>query len=64
VAAPRPSVYLAWFRAVAKKYPHVPHTVVLADLVRLTPGDEGKWFAAAKDAKLFDEATALANQTP
>ena len=25
---------------------------------------EGKWFAAAKDAKLFDEAIALANATP
>jgi hypothetical protein len=30
--------------------------------VRLTPGDEGKWFAAAKEAKLFDEAIALANR--
>jgi hypothetical protein len=38
--------------------------VVLADLVRHTPGEEGKWFAAAKDAKLFDEAVALANATP
>ena len=28
------------------------------------PGDEGKWFAAAKDAGLFDEAIALANRTP
>jgi hypothetical protein len=37
---------------------------VLADLVRHTPGDEGKWFAAAKDAKLFDEAVALAKATP
>ena len=29
-----------------------------------TPGDEGKWFAAAKSAKLFDEAIALARRTP
>ena len=29
-----------------------------------TPGEEGKWFAAAKDAELFDEAIALANRTP
>jgi hypothetical protein len=56
--------YLAWFRAVAKKYPHKPKAEVLADLVAHTPGDEGKWFAAAKSAKLFDEAIALANQTP
>jgi hypothetical protein len=41
-----------------------PPAVVLADLVRHTPGDEGKWFAAAKDAKLFAEAVALANATP
>ncbi|MCG8556747.1 MAG: hypothetical protein MJD61_15895 [Proteobacteria bacterium] len=29
-----------------------------------TPSEEGKWFAAAKGAKLFDEAIALANRTP
>jgi hypothetical protein len=32
--------------------------------VKTTPGDEGKWFAAAKDAGLFDEALALAGRTP
>lgn len=32
------------------------------ELVEL--GDEGKWFAAAKDNRLFDEAVALVNQTP
>jgi hypothetical protein len=37
---------------------------LLADLVKTTPGDEGKWFAAAKDAGLFDEALALAARTP
>ena len=64
LTANRTGTYLGWFRAVLKKYPNVPRTVVLSDLVQLTPGDEGKWFAAAKDAKLFDEAIALANQTP
>jgi hypothetical protein len=64
LTANRTSTYLGWCRAVMKKYPNVPRTVVLSDLVQLTPGDEGKWFAAAKDAKLFDEAIALANQTP
>lgn len=38
--------------------------MVLADLVQLTPGDEGKWFAAAKDAGLLDGAIALANRAP
>lgn len=56
--------YAAWFRAVAKKYPHMKPSDILDDLVAQTPGDEGKWFAAAKDAKLFDKAIALANCTP
>lgn len=56
--------YAAWFRAVAKKYPHKKAAEILDDLVAETPGEEGKWFAAAKDAKLFDEAIALANRTP
>ncbi len=56
--------YLATFRAVSKKYPHKPAGEVLADLVKTTPGDEGKWFAAAKDAGLYDEALALASRTP
>lgn len=56
--------YLAWFRAVAKKYPDKPQSEVLADLVAHTPGEEGKWFAAAKSAKLFDEAIVVANRTP
>ncbi len=37
---------------------------LLGDLVASTPGEEGKWFAAAKEAGLFDEALALANRTP
>ena len=64
ISANRAATYLGWFRAVAKKYPDKPPTVVLADLVRHTPGEEGKWFAVAKDAKLFDEAVVLANARP
>lgn len=56
--------YLAWFRAVARKYPHKTSTEILDDLIELTPGDEGKWFAAAKDARLLDTAIALANRSP
>ena len=62
--ASRAGTYLAWFRAVTKKYPQKKPAEILEDLVAETPGEEGKWFAAAKDAKLFDEAIALANQTP
>jgi|SRR5579872_75777 len=64
ISANRAATYVGWFRAVAKKYPDKPPGLVLTDLVRHTPGEEGKWFAAAKDAKLFDEAVALANATP
>jgi hypothetical protein len=32
--------------------------------VAYTPGEEGKWFAAAKSAKLYDEAIALAFRSP
>ena len=62
--ANRAGTYLAWFRAVARRYPHKRPAEILEDLVAETPGEEGKWFAAAKDAKLFDEAIALATRTP
>jgi hypothetical protein len=56
--------YLAWFRAIKKKYPNKSAEQILNDLVAHTPGEEGKWFAAAKDAKLYDAAIVLANSTP
>ena len=62
--ANRRGTYLAWFRAVTKKYPHKQPAEILEDLVKLTPTEKGKWFAAAKDAGLFDEAIALASSTP
>jgi hypothetical protein len=62
--APRAGTYLATFRAVARRYPHKVAGDILADLVRTTPGEEGKWFAAAREAGLYDEALALASQTP
>lgn len=64
LVANQAGTYAAWFRAIAKKYPHKKSTEILEHLVAHTPGEEGKWFAAAKDAKLFDEAIALANHTP
>jgi hypothetical protein len=64
LTANRGGTYLATFRAVAKKYPHKSASDILADLVKRTPGDEGKWFAAAKDAGLYREALALAERTP
>jgi hypothetical protein len=64
LGANRAGTYLAWFRAVARKYPDRCASEVLADLVASTPGDEGKWFAAAKSAGLYDEAVRLALRTP
>jgi hypothetical protein len=58
------STYLGTFRAISKKYPHKPAIDILTDLVESTPGEEGKWFAAAKDAGLYDDALALAQHSP
>ncbi len=55
---------LATFKAVAKKYPHMPGETILRDLVASQPGQEGKWFAAAKDAGCFELAIELANRSP
>lgn len=55
---------LATFRAIAKKYPHKQPEEILRDLVSSTPGAEGKWFAAAKDAGLFNVAIELATRSP
>lgn len=62
--ANRSGTYLATFRAVAKKYPQKSPRELLADLAGTTPGDEAKWFAAAKEAGLYDEAVGLASIGP
>jgi hypothetical protein len=64
VSANQAGTYLATFRSVAKKYPHKAMAEILSDLVKSTPGHEGKWFAAAKEAGLFDEALTLAPVRP
>jgi len=64
LTANQAGTYAAWYRAVAKKYPHKAPREILNDLTLETPGDEGKWFAAAKSAGLFDEAIELARRSP
>lgn len=54
---------LATFRSILKKYPNKPAETILHDLVASQPGQEGKWFAAAKDVGLFDLAIELANRS-
>ena len=56
--------YLATFRAICRKYPHKTPEAILLDLVSRTPGQEGKWFAAAKDARLYALAVTLARTSP
>jgi len=58
------TTHLATFRAIAKKYLHKPAADILRDLVASQRGSEGKWFAATKDAGLFDLAIELVNQSP
>jgi hypothetical protein len=64
LTANRRGTHAATFRAVAQKYPQKTTSEILADLVETTPGEEGKWFAAAKDAGLYREALSLAERTP
>ncbi len=58
------TTYLTTFRALVRKYPDKAVETILADLVASTPGDEGRWFAAAKDAGLYDIALELARSSP
>ena len=58
-AATQKTTALAAFRAVGRKHPHKSSRELLNDLVQTTPGDEGKWFAAAKEEGLYDEALEL-----
>ncbi len=55
---------LATYRAMAKKYPEVDPNRLLHDLIGSTPGEEGKWFAAAKSLKRLDLAIDLAWRSP
>lgn len=56
--------HLATFRAISTKYPHKQPSEILADLAADTPGEEGKWFAAAKEARPYDLALDFARRSP
>ena len=58
------TTFLATFRLIAKKYPTRLPAQILKDLAASTPGQEGKWFAAAKDAGLYSEAIDLVRAAP
>ena len=56
--------YIARFRSIAKRYPTKDKSQILSDLIATTPGEEGKWFATAKELGLYDLALDLANRSP
>lgn len=58
------TTYFATFRAITKKYPQKSPEEILHRLIESTPGSEGKWFAAAKDAGFFDLAIQLVAHNP
>lgn len=55
---------LATYRAIAKRYPEREPSSILADLVESSPGEEGKWFATARQLGLLDVAADLATRSP
>lgn len=55
---------LATFRAVKQKYPGKEPQTILQDLIAHTPGEEGKWFATAKELRLYDLALELVRESP
>jgi hypothetical protein len=55
---------LATFRIIAKKYQMKEKSQILEDLIKSTPGEEGKWFATAKSLGMLSLALKLAHQSP
>ena len=56
--------FKARFRRNAFGWRSQPAVKWVKEAVSEIKADEGKWFAAAKEAKLFEEAIALANWAP
>jgi hypothetical protein len=55
---------VATFRALSEKYPEKDPKEILDDLIRLSPGSEGKWFATARQLGFLDLAVRLAQNSP
>lgn len=63
ITATTANTYIARYRAIAKRYPHIEPRRILDDLIRSTPGETGKWFATAETLKQFDLALSLARRS-
>lgn len=55
---------IATYRSIVRKYPERDPSQILRDLLAATPGEEGKWFATAKEAGELELAARFANQSP
>jgi hypothetical protein len=64
IAAAQGGTNLAVFRSVRKKYPGVAVDTILRDLAASQPAQQGKWFAAAKDAGQYKLAIEFARRSP
>lgn len=64
ITAHRATTYLATFRELARTYPDLPRQQILKDLIEHSPGEEGKWFATAKDLGLYAMALELVRDSP
>ncbi len=60
----REGSYLNCFRDVCKRYPGLDKAKILADMMEQTPGEPGKWFAAARWMGDLELAQQLAWQGP
>ncbi len=61
---PRATNYKLTFKAICRRYPKRKPEQILRDLLALSAGNEGQWFAAAVDLKLFDVALECARVGP
>lgn len=64
LSANRGGSYLTAIGRSYAKYPHKDPERILRDLVAHTPGNEGKWFAAAKEAGFLELAIELGKMSP
>ena len=64
ILANRQNSYLSTYRAIAKKYPSLSPKLILADLIKASPGEESKWFATAKELGELELALKLAREGP
>ncbi|TVS18726.1 MAG: hypothetical protein EA417_02465 [Gammaproteobacteria bacterium] len=63
LAAHESSSRVKWLKSLLAAYPERDPGAMLAALVATTPGQEGRWFAAARQAGLLDAAVALAERS-